>query len=64
MKRPMKSKLSELSAETLETLQIVYNMGTVKAIVDQSDASDLETWQDVLYLLENEYIEAVTGAAT
>ncbi|MEE2785712.1 MAG: FHA domain-containing protein [Myxococcota bacterium] len=57
LKRPMAAKLSELSAETLETLQIVINERVVKTVVDKSDASDLETWQDILYLLENEYLQ-------
>ncbi len=53
---PLEPRLSALSAEALETLQLVLNHGQVAAVVDKSEATDAETWLDILYLLQNGYI--------
>jgi hypothetical protein len=53
---PLEPRLSALSAEALETLQLVINHGQVAAVVDKSEATDPETWLDILYLLQNGYI--------
>lgn len=53
---PLTPLLSELSAETLDSLQVVLNHGQVVRILNASDASDLETWQDLLYLMQNGYL--------
>lgn len=57
LKSPLTSRLSALSAEALDTLQVVINQGEVGRVLDHSPASDLETTQDLLYLLQNGYIE-------
>ncbi len=56
LKRPLQQRLASLSAEALDTLQLVINLGEVGLVLDQSTASDLETFQDLLYLLQNGYV--------
>ena len=53
---PLETRLADLNEVLLDTLQLVLNEGRVRSILDQSTATDLETWQDVLYLLQNDYI--------
>ena len=54
--RPLRNKLSALSAEALDTLQVVLNHAETGKVLDYSEASDLETCQDILYLIQNEYL--------
>jgi pSer/pThr/pTyr-binding forkhead associated (FHA) protein len=54
---PLTAKLSALSAEVLDTLQIVINYRQVRQIVDHGLSSDFEIYQDILYLLQNGFIE-------
>ena len=54
---PLTGKLSALSAEVLDTLQIIINYRQVRQIVDRGLSSDFEIYQDILYLLQNGYIE-------
>jgi hypothetical protein len=54
---PLTAKLSALSAEVLDTLQIIINYRQVRQIVDRGLSSDFEIYQDILYLLQNGYIE-------
>lgn len=53
---PLRARLSALSAEALDTLQLVLNHGEVGKVLDYSEASDLETCQDLLYLVQNDYL--------
>ncbi len=55
---PLGSPLSDLSAEALDTFQAVYNLRGVGPVLDTSEATDLETCTDLLYLLQNDYIAA------
>ena len=50
-------RLAALSPEALDTLQLVFNFGSVASVLDHSTASDLETCQDLLYLLQNGYVQ-------
>lgn len=59
LRNPLEARLSALSAEALDTLQVAINCVEVGRVLDQSEASDLETWQDLLYLLQNEYLVEV-----
>ena len=59
LKKPLIPRLSDLSAEALDTLQIAMNERGVQDILDRSDATDLETFQDLLYLLQNGYVAVV-----
>ncbi len=54
---PLTAKLSALSSEVLDTLQIIINYRQVRQIVDRGFSSDFELYQDILYLLQNGYIE-------
>ncbi len=56
LSHPLKASLSELSVEALETLQLLHNLDHLGAVLDASEATDLETVQDVLYLIQNAYI--------
>ncbi|MBU1899949.1 DUF4388 domain-containing protein, partial [Myxococcota bacterium] len=53
---PLEPRLSALSAEALDTLQVAINCVEFSLILDYSEASDLETCQDILYLLQNGYL--------
>lgn len=53
---PLESRLAGLSPEALDTLQLVINYQQVALILDYSPATDLETFQDLLYLLQNGYL--------
>lgn len=53
---PLEPRLSALSPEALDTLQVVLNYQQVALVLDCSDASDLETYQDLLYLIQNGYL--------
>ncbi|MBM4321590.1 MAG: DUF4388 domain-containing protein, partial [Deltaproteobacteria bacterium] len=56
LQQPILPPLRNLTPELLDTLQIVHNLGRVESILDQSAASDLDTYQELLYLLKNRYI--------
>jgi pSer/pThr/pTyr-binding forkhead associated (FHA) protein len=57
---PLVPPLRNLSPELLDTLQLVHNYGHVETVLNKSLASDLETLQDVVYLLRNEYLREDT----
>ncbi len=56
---PLEPQLSNLSAEVLDTLQLVLNLRTMGAILDRSKATDFETCTNILYLLQNRYITII-----
>ncbi|MFW5968761.1 MAG: DUF4388 domain-containing protein, partial [Persicimonas sp.] len=45
--KPLTPPLRSLTPELLDTIQLVYNYGTVSTVLNKSLASDLETMQDV-----------------
>jgi hypothetical protein len=53
---PLAPRLGDLSPEVLDTLQLVLNHGVVQDIVNQSKATDVETYQDLIYLQQSGYI--------
>ncbi len=53
---PLEPRLSALSPEALDTLQVAVNCAEFRLILDYSEATDLETCQDLLYLLQNGYL--------
>lgn len=55
--QPLEPPLRSLTPELLDTLQLVVNSKTVADILDQSLASDLETMQDLEYLIKHKYVE-------
>ena len=59
IKRPLVPPLRSLTPELLDTLQLVINYGMVETVLNKSAASDLETMQDLDYLIKNNYVERV-----
>ena len=53
---PLVAKLSDLSPEALDTLQLAMNHSRVRHVINKGTASDLEVYQDILYLLQNGYV--------
>ncbi|MCB9520343.1 MAG: DUF4388 domain-containing protein [Myxococcales bacterium] len=56
---PIDPPLRSLTPELLDTFQLVLNNDTVGDILNQSLATDLETMQDIEYLIKHKYIEIV-----
>lgn len=59
LRQPLQPPLRGLTHELLDTLQLVINEGIVGRVLDRSLATDLETMQDLGYLVKHGYIEAV-----
>ena len=57
--QPLIPPLRHLTPELLDTLQLIHNFRVTQKVLDNSLASDLETCQDILYLLQNEYVGVV-----
>ncbi len=57
--QPLIPPLRSLTPELLDTLQLIHNYGNVEAILNSSLASDLETMQDIVYLIKNEYVRVM-----
>jgi len=53
---PLEPRLADLSPEVLDTLQMVINHGSVTDTVNHSRATDVETYQDLIYLQQSGYI--------
>jgi hypothetical protein len=53
---PLLPPLSKLTPELLDTLQLIHNYGAAKAVLDRSDATDLDTANELIYLAKNKYI--------
>jgi pSer/pThr/pTyr-binding forkhead associated (FHA) protein len=59
LKQPLTPPLRGLTPELLDTLQLVINFRLVASVLDATIGADLETLQDIEYLLSNDYIEEV-----
>ncbi len=59
IRSPVVPPLRSLTPELLDTLQLVLNVGVVEQILDGSLATDLETMQDLGYLVKHGYIEVL-----
>jgi pSer/pThr/pTyr-binding forkhead associated (FHA) protein len=57
IKKPLVAQLRSLTPELLDTVQLVLNFGSVARVLNQSEASDLETLQDLVYLIRNDYMD-------
>jgi len=53
---PLVPPLRNLTPELLDTLQLIHNYGRVDTILNKSLATDIETLQDVVYLIQNDYV--------
>lgn len=56
---PLKARLADLSSDELDIFQLVYDHGTVRALLDKSTLPDLEAFKIFLKLIENQYITKV-----
>lgn len=56
VKSPLIPPLRSLTPELLDTFQLVFNYTRVSDILNKSLASDLETMQDIVYLIRNDYM--------
>jgi pSer/pThr/pTyr-binding forkhead associated (FHA) protein len=54
---PLVPPLRSLTPELLDTLQLALNHQVVETILNRSLASDLDTMQDLVYLLRNGYLQ-------
>ena len=54
--RPILSPLSALDERELETLQLAYNLGDVRDVLDASTETDLETAKRLLKLIDGGYL--------
>ena len=54
---PLVPPLRSLTPELLDTLQLALNLTSVETILNRSLASDLDTMQDLVYLVRNGYLE-------
>lgn len=57
--QPLIPPLRALTPELLDTMQLIHNCTLVETILNTSLASDLETFQDLVYLLQNDYVFAL-----
>ena len=55
--RPLVPPLRSLTPELMDTIQLVYNYGSVSAVLNKSLSGDLETMQDIVYLIRNDYVQ-------
>jgi hypothetical protein len=55
---PLIPPLRSLTPELLDTIQLVFNYRSVSQVLNKSLASDLETMQDIVYLIRNDYLHA------
>ena len=56
---PLIPPLRSLTPELLDTIQLVLNYEKVSAVLNKSLASDLETMQDIVYLIRNDYVKSI-----
>lgn len=59
--KPLVPPLRSLTPELIDTVQLVLNYGSVADVLNKSVSGDLETMQDIVYLIRNDYVHAVQG---
>jgi len=55
--KPLVPPLRSLTPELLDTIQLCYNYGRVSDVLNKSLSTDLETMQDIVYLIRNDYVQ-------
>lgn len=55
---PLIPPLRSLTPELLDTIQLVLNYKDVSSVLNKSLATDLETMQDIVYLIRNDYVKS------
>jgi len=58
---PMTAPLRDLTPDQLDLLQLIYNEGSMNAVLDKSTASDLETSTSLIELMKKGYVKAQNG---
>lgn len=56
--KPLVPPLRSLTPELIDTIQLVHNYGHVSSVLNKSLSGDLETMQDIVYLIRNDYVQA------
>lgn len=56
--KPLVPPLRSLTPELMDTIQLVFNYGTVSEVLNKSMSGDLETMTDLVYLIRNDYVQA------
>lgn len=54
--KPLIPPLRRLTPELLDTVQLVHNYGKVSTVLNKSLATDLETMQDIVYLMREDFM--------
>ncbi len=58
VRRPLVPRLRDLSPEQLDLLQLVHNHGSLRAVMDHSEADDVTIAQSILELIRKDYVRA------
>ena len=53
---PLAAPLRDLTPELLEVLQLAYNWGNLKGILDHSPKDDVVVAESLLWLIQKEYV--------
>ncbi|MCH2108153.1 MAG: DUF4388 domain-containing protein [Polyangiaceae bacterium] len=61
LKSPLDAPLQDLEQAQLEVLQVLINVGDLRAALDRSPKSDLDTMRDAVDLLDRGYIEILSN---
>ncbi|MDA3862844.1 MAG: FHA domain-containing protein [Deltaproteobacteria bacterium] len=56
---PIKPPLKKLTDEQLDVIQLIHNYGSIQVILDRSSYSDLDTYEILLMLTEEDYVKAM-----
>lgn len=59
--KPLVPPLRSLTPELMDTMQLVFNYGSVYSVLNKSLSGDLETMQDIVFLIRNDYVQAQQG---
>jgi hypothetical protein len=58
VRRPLVPRLRDLTPEQLDLLQLVHNHGTLRAVMDHSEADDVTIAEAILALMRKDYVRA------
>jgi hypothetical protein len=56
VRRPLVPRLRDLTPEQLDLLQLVHNHGTLRAVMDHSEADDVTIAEAILELMRKDYV--------
>ena len=58
VRRPLVPRLRDLSEDQLDVLQLVHNHGSLRALMDHSEADDVTIAQAILELIRKDYVRS------